>query len=278
MQNRLFGFLVLFLVAATVVAQAPAPPQPPQLTWVRFFNVDPMQGEQFVAHVKGPTGAVFNRLVREGKLISWGIAQPFTMTGQEYSHAVWVTANNWSAFDEMVRAFEASMANLTAAERQGEMEMMRMMRGAPRDIILRHLVQSTTPTPAGYRPKYIRLAYYSIKLGRSDDAVALFNEAGGGSMFPDLVSRGVIGPWGLSVQEIVADPSWTHTVWYFIDDLRRLDTVMETMAARPADVRNRLNTRLFDMADMNKFRQEILHIVHMNTATPAAPPTPRPRR
>jgi hypothetical protein len=165
------------------------------------------------------------------------------------------------------------MAKMTPAEKQKEIEMMRMMKAAPRDLVLRHLVQSTTPPSPTYKPKYIRTAFYSIKPGRFDDAVALFNEYAG-VVYTDLAGRGTLGPWGLSVQEIASDPNWTHLVWYFVDDLRRMDSVRDSFMARPADLRNKVTMRLMEMSDPGKFRQEILYITHMNIALP---PTARPR-
>lgn len=265
---RFLGVLAVFSLAFSGFGQT-APPSPPQLTWIRYYTIDPMQGEEFVSHSKRSAGAVFDRLLAEGKIVSWGIAVPYIMSGQDYTHGMWLTMNNWAAADEVTRGFEEAMKQMTAAERKKDMSTyMSMVKQAPRDVVLRHQVQPATPPAPTFKLNYIRSAFSTVRPGRGSDRVALFREATV-PIYTDLQARGVIGPWGLSTQDVGGE-DWTHMVWYFTDDLASLDQARETTMAVPEGVREERAARMREMVDPTKTRVEILRVVHSATAPPRA--------
>ncbi len=265
--TRLFVTILVLLMATAAFAQMQPAPSPPQLTWVRFFNVDPAKSDDWVKYTKRTVGGVFDRLLNDGKLVSWGIATPFILTGQDWTHAVWITMQDWAAADQVVAAFEASQAKMSPAEREKDMQMMRAEKSMPRDVVLRHLVQSMTPPVSTETPKYIRISYYTVKPGRSDDAVNLFKEMAE-QRYIDLAKGGAVWSWGFSTQDLIADPSWTHMVWYFTNDLSRFDQVRASSMAMGPEAREALMARLNDLSEPAKQHSEVLRIVHIAMAKP----------
>ena len=257
--------LVILSLALPLYAQTPAPALP-QLTWIRFFSVEPGQEEQFVSYLRGAGGgAVFDRLINDGKLASWGIAVPMVMSGQDYTHAVWITMNNWATGDAVMQAFENANKAMSASDRQKDMKAyMSMVKKTPYDVVIRHQVQSAVAPSPNYKLNYVRLSMSEVKPGRGADRVAMYREATV-PLFTDLQTRGVIGPWGLSTQE-VGSQDWTHMSWVFIDDLASLDELRDGAMATPESVRTERGARLRDMIDPAKNSTEILRVVH--TATP----------
>lgn len=263
---RLFVSVLVFLIAATAFAQA-QPPQPPQLTWVRFFNVDFTKGNEWVAYQKQSTAAVFNKLLTDGKIAGWGMGTPVVLAGQDYTYAIWVTMQNWSGADAVNDAFESAMMKMTPAEMEKEMKMRGAVKSMPRDVILRHLAQASTLSASTTPPKYVRLTYYTINPGRSDDALSLFREVE--PRYADLAKSGAIGGYGFSVQELVTDPSWTHMVWYFTNEMARFDDVRSAVMGMPTF--RTLMLRLGDMSDTTKTRAEVLRVLELKFAAPRPP-------
>lgn len=263
---RLFVSVLVFSFAAAAFAQAqPAQqPQPPQLTWVRFFSVDMARSEEWAAYQKQSTGAVFNKLLSDGKIVGWGMAMPLLLAGQDYTHAIWVTMQNWSGADAVNDGFESAMKKMTPAEMEKEMQMMGAVKSMPRDVILRHLAQSTTPPASTAALKYLRITYYTINPGRNDDVLSLFKEVE--PTYADLAKRGAIAAYGFSTQEIVTDPSWTHMVWYFTNEMAKFDDARNAIMGLPTF--RTVMLRLRDMSDPTKVHGEVLRVLELKSAQP----------
>ena len=251
--RRLALVVVLFLAAASAFAQAP---QPAQLAWVRYFNVDIAKGEEWAAYQMKSTGAVFDRLMAEGKIAGWGMGQPLVLSGQDYTHSIWVRMPNWSGSDAIVAGFESAMKNMTPAQLETEMKMMSAVKAMPRDVVIRHLSQTSVAPASTAPPKYLRITYYTINPARFDDALALWREVE--PTYADLAKRGVISAYGFSTQEVITDPSWTHMVWFYTSELANFDEVRNAVMSLPAY--RTMMLRLRDMSDPTKVRGEVLSV------------------
>lgn len=250
----LMGALVLFL-AASALAQS-APPQA-KLTWVRYYTVERGREADFNQYIHDYTRPMMDRLVADKKILGWGAGFPITMNDEPYTNVVWVALPDWNGAEAIGQAIEAANAAASPAEMQKMMRLGSSIReGSVRDVILRHLVQSDGPgLPA---PKFIVADTYTIKPGRGGDAVALFNEWGKPN-FDAVKSR--LGPWGLSVQALPTEESWTHMVWYFISDLGALDTLDNAMMSMEPRKLQGFDVRLRDMSDVTKQRSQIIRIM-----------------
>lgn len=246
--------------AAGILAQTP-PAQPPQLTWVRYFDVQPGRGADFMARMRQINVPLFDRLMKENAIASWGVAVPFLM-GTGYTHIIWITGADWSAFDRVVAAIDAAEKGRSAEENARLMAQAgEIYRSSPRDIILRHQIQGA-PAAANFRPAYIRVNYFAVNPGRGMDSVAHFRDSTV-PLYTDMQSRGVIEAWGYSSQDVARDDTWTHMGWYFVDDLASFDKVRDAAMARPQESRDRWAARTRELSDSSKFRTEILRITHL---------------
>jgi hypothetical protein len=249
--------IVVLVFAATVSAQQT--PAPARLTWVRYYQVQPGKGDDFVRLIRDSSQALFDRLVTEKKIAGWGIVVPMTRTEEPWTHAVYITLQDWTAVESLVNAIESNEAQRAPADmkRLGDLMMGSIRQDGIRDVILRHLVQSTAPPSA--KPKYIGTDTYVVKQGRGGDAVELFNEWAK-PLFTDVAARGKLGPWGLSTQDNITG-QWTHMVWFFMSDLSAQDDLESTSAGMGAMKLRGFDVRLRDLSEPEKHRSQILRII-----------------
>jgi hypothetical protein len=254
--RRLVPLVLLFALCATsTFAQ-----QPPKLTWLRFYQVTPGKDADFM-RLLDSSKAMLDKLIAEKKVVGWGVAVPLTHTEELWTHVVYVGLADWAAAEALVKGFEASDAQLPAAEmkRMGEMAMASIKPGSVRDVILHHIAQSEAPPMAP--PKYIGVDYYTVKQGRHGDAVALFNEWAK-PMFTEQATKGKLGPWGFSTQTESGD--YTHMVWYFMSDLGALDESDAAMKAMDPMKLRGFDVRLRDLSEPEKHRTQLLQLISVH--------------
>ncbi|HSP16926.1 MAG TPA: hypothetical protein VLV78_19425 [Thermoanaerobaculia bacterium] len=271
--RRTLVVLAVLVSTLSAVAQQPAAPAPPQLTWVRFYNVDRAHTRDFMDVFNRMNVPVLDKLLTDRQIVSWGLTVPFTMTNQDWTHSLFITVNNWASGDSLIRAFDDAERAMTPADMQRDQATMAAALKGVHDVVLRHVQQSTSPpAPNAKPPQYIRVSFYTIKAGRNDDAAAIFREYAA-PFYTELATRGVIGPWGFSTQEVATDPSFTHVVWLFLDSLQRLDQIRDASMARPATESKTMALKVQDASESEKYHSEIMRIVRMGQ--PPAPPAAR---
>lgn len=226
--------LMSLLISPFAFAQSAAP-APPQLTWVRYYA----SGD--AADINR---APFEKLLAEKKIIGWGVLAPATHIGDPWTRIVFVSVADWAALDAVAGAFAADRVTLPSGVH---------------DVVLRHVVQSATPPAA--KPRYVVVNTHPITRGRDSDALALFNEWAK-PVFLDLASKGKVGPWGLSAQNVVVDNEWTYMVWYFLSDLSALDDVNKALAGVAPSRLETYERRLREMSE-DDYRGQLLRVVHM---------------
>ena len=253
MRKILLGALVLLFTASAFAQQMPQA----KLTWVRYYTVERGRHADFDTYVREYTRPMMDRLLADKKILGWGAGFPITMNDDPYTNVIWVALPDWNGAEAIGQAIEAADRSATPAQMQKMMQLLSSVReGSVRDVILRHVVQSDSMPVAS--PKYIVVDTYSIKPGRGNDAVALFNEWGKPT-FDAVKSR--LSPWGLSVQALPTEEKWTHMVWYFISDLGALDALDNTMMSIDPRKLQGYDVRLRDMSDVTKQRSQIIRIM-----------------
>lgn len=255
--RRFIVLVSLLLVAASAFAQQAAPPK---LSWVRSYVVERGREADFMNLVVEETKPVFDALLKEGKIAGWGVAVPITHSADPATHHIYAALPDWSGADAIADAIEKADAAKTPAQMKRMMDLASSIRaGSVRDIVLRHLVQSTT---APLRPaRYLRTDLHVIKAGREGDAVQLFNEWAK-PIFLDLAAKGTVSLWGLSVHGVPdggAD-GWTHMCWYFMPDMAGQDAI-DAINENAQKTRGYW-IRLWDMSVGEKYRGVIYRIVN----------------
>jgi len=258
MRRLVLGLLVL---AITIPAFAQPAPAPATLTWIRYYEAQPGKERELGQILVAASKPVFDQLIADRKVVAWGVVVPMSHTSETWTHAVFVTANDWAGYEALTSSSEAAMAKLSASERstlEGQM-MAAMKPHTLRDVVLRHLSQSPLPTtPPAARPKYIGIDTYVVKPGRYEDALGLFNEWAK----PTFSSASKLGPWGFSMQEMVTTPGWTHMIWYFMTDLAAIDELNAATMALGATKLKGYDVRLRDFSEPDKHQGQILRIVY----------------
>jgi hypothetical protein len=251
------SLFVLLFAANTFAQQAP---QPAKLTWLRFYQVQRGKDADFMRLLNDSSKSMFDKLMADGKVYGWGVAVPLTHNDETWTHVVYVTLPDWAATETMVHAIESSDmdAHRTAAEvkRLDDLAMSTIQAGSVRDVLLRHLSQAET-LPAA-KPKYIGVDFYTVKQGRDNDALALFNEWAKPT-FNEIAAKGKLGPWGFSTQNNM--PGYTHMVWYFMSDLTALDQDDAAMMAMDPMKLRGFDVRLRDLSEPEKHRMQLLRVV-----------------
>ncbi|HUP62569.1 MAG TPA: hypothetical protein VNA69_19355 [Thermoanaerobaculia bacterium] len=189
--RRLLQVFLILLSATAAFAQRT---ELPQLTWLRYYP------EEVTRAAYEP----FDRLLAEKKIIGWGVLTPMTRIDDSFSQIVYVSVRDWTEIDAVSLALDGS----------------NMPRG--RDIVIRHVIQAETPPAA--KPRFLVVNEHPVTRGRDADAFALFNEWAK-PVFLEVAAKGKLGPWGLSVQDVSIDNTWTYVAWYFMSDLSALDEV-----------------------------------------------------
>lgn len=252
---------VLVALCLAVSAFAQQPPQMAQLTWIRYYEANPGKEMEFTKLLSESGKDIFGKLIADKKVLGWGIAVPMSHTGETWTHVAYVALADWSAVEAMSSAFEAADAKMSAAElkKMDEMFMATMKPNSVRDVVIRHLSQGLPSNMT--KPKYIGVDTYVMKQGRNEDALGLFNEWAK-PVFSDIAAKGKLGPWGLSSQEMVTTPGWTHMVWYFMNDLTAIDEANAAQMALGAMKLKGYDVRLRDMSEPEKHQGQILRIVY----------------
>ena len=256
MRRLLLLFLVLLVSSAALAQQPAAPPKAPQLTWLRYYTVLPGKEDDFSRQFVEASRPLLERLITDHKVVGWGLAVPLTRTAEPWTHVVYVTVDDWSGVETLVRAIEESRMNNPAPSYTSLVAP-----GSVRDVVLQHLVQSE-PAPPKAKPRYIDVSTYTIKPGRDRDAVGLFREWAV-PLFTDAAARGRIGPWGLSSQSLHANDDWTHMVWIFLSDAAALDDLRELGDKLPPMKAAGFDVRLRDMSEPSRHREQLLRLIYM---------------
>ena len=238
-------FLILVcLCFAALSAFAQAPPLP-KMTWVRYYEIERGKDADFMRLVSETFKPVLDDLQKKGKVLEWGVGVPLTMNGEPWTHALYMAMPDWSGVEALDQAIDAAQAASTpqAAQRIAEQSMAVAQ---SRDVILRHLVQSTTQPKA--KPKYIIAETHKIKPGREADAVQLFNDWAK-PMFTDLAASGKVDLWGLSTPGVAGAADWSHMVWYFLHDIGDMESVIGANEALEPRKAQGFQVRYRDMSE-----------------------------
>ncbi len=281
MRRSILLSIILLFLAAVAFAQPAAQTASPQLTWVRYYQVQPGKGGEFMRLMREAAKPMFERLIADKTVAAWGVIVPMTHTDETWTHAVYITLPDWAAVDAMVSAVEktdadqrghlsgralgtAAVGLLLWAAGSGDLKGVEdpqktmLKPGTIRDVVLRHLVQSTAPPTS--EPKYVAVDTYTVKPGREGDATGLFREWAV-PILTEVASKGQVGPWGFSTQEVQTTGGWTHMRWLFLSDLSGLDGLITSNSALTAATGAGYAVRLRDLSEPEKHRTQLLRIL-----------------
>ena len=264
---------ILAAAAACIAVSDLAPAQsdePMPLTWVRYFTVKPGHADEFHKMIMEHDAPVFDGMIESGDAITWGLMSPFTRTGQDWTHAIWVTSPSWESYDALMAGFmEAEAERSDAENKKMEKEFMGVVDPTSiHDTVLRHvkLIDADRDDP---EPRYIRFGFYKIKPGHEGEIADLY-ESWAGPVFTELDEDDVVNAAGLARQEIVADGDWTHVSWAIMPRLGSMDRVDAAFQAaekeRSPGEQEKIQQTAMEAMDMEAYRSSICIVTHFKKA------------
>ncbi len=281
MYRRFPVCLILLSLVSAAVAQD-APPPPPQLTWIRYYQVQPGKAGEFMRLMNDAAKPLFQQLIADKTVANWGVVVPMTHNDETWTHAVFVTMPDWSAVGTMVSAVEKSdrerakkhisakavgtaavgllLSSVGAGDFKGLEDPQKnlLVPGKIHDVVLRHLaIASAWPSS---KPNYLAIDTYTVKPGREGDAIGLYREWAVPTL-TSLAADGQVGAWGFSMQDVATTKAWTHMTWVFLSDLSGIDRFMAANMALPSTTRTGYEVRLRDLSEPGTHGAQLLRVL-----------------
>lgn len=240
---------VSLVFCLSLVAQQAQPPQP--LTLWHDFTVQPGEEDQFMVLANTVGVPVLDKLMAEGVVQAWGIEVPILRMPGQPTHMVWITVNDWAGLSKVQNGIEAQFAKLAAEEAKTRQKTtaQRMKEvfdpTKTRDWLTRDLVSGYgTKMPANPLP-YARYFFTKVKPGKGGEYRKVW-EKYNKPVLEKLVADGVVMAWGLSVEEVRTEGSFTHYTWVGVAQMSDWDKVR---AAFIADRDGRSKEQQADISD-----------------------------
>jgi hypothetical protein len=188
---------------------------------------------------------VRDKLMADGVVLAWGVESTMLRVPGDATHFIWYAVADWSGVDKVDTAMRAQIAKLSeegakaGAAKKGQKPAGTVMDRLREDVdiskihdyLTRSLVfaVSPTPPPAGFLP-YTRYNFVKVKPGKGGDyrkAWEKYNKP----VLDKLVADGVIGAFGLTVEEVRTSGDFTHFTWYDTKELGGMDKIRAAFIA-----------------------------------------------
>ena len=261
MKRLILSAVLVFLALAPLAsAQEEAGP----ITWFAL-NTTKGGARSLVGLTVKDDGPMYDGLLADGTLMSWGIAIPINhRLDDSWNYMLWATMSDWGKVGDLQAGFE----NLFATRSPEDMEAMQkahqeaVVEGAHHDWIVRHQVYQ--PGTRDVPPRYFSTSYWKTKPGMDEKLTAFYKDRMQ-PVFEDLRTAGTINGYGIFTQEIHGDPDWTHVTWYALSELAAIDAVGQALdaALTEADL-----AEVFPVMEMEAHKDQVLMVVHVGGTAP----------
>ncbi len=266
---------VSLVFCLSLAAQQAQPPQP--LTMWYDYTVNAGKEDDFMALVKTVGAPVRDKLMAEGVVQAWGIEVPILRGPGNPTHAVWITVNDWAGVGKVQDAMAAQLAKLAAEEaKTGKKTTAQRSRetfdqSKTRDWLTRDLVSGYgSKMPANAMP-YARYFFTKVKPGKGGDYRKVW-EKYNKPVLEKLVADGVVMAWGLSVEEVRTEGSFTHYTWVGVAEMGDWDKVRAAFVAdrerRSQEEQSAISEAFNDLTDADASRQLAMRSIMFHVPAP----------
>jgi hypothetical protein len=245
MRRYVLSCVLLSLLLLPLPASAEEP-----ITWLTFYKTKPGRGGEFVDLLKKYDQPVWDRLVDEGVINGWGIVTQEVRADLSWTYATWVTMPDYAAQLEIERVWDEVMSSRTAHELKVEGDSIRAtFEIGGRDLIVSHLAAGHASDMTGDNPalSVFLLSSWKAKPGKESAVLSFYDETLK-PVFESLAAAEVVTHYGLFVQDLHAQPDWTHTLWYRVRNRGGLDRVREAFRAADQERSEEQRPSLLDSA------------------------------
>jgi hypothetical protein len=260
--KRWISLAALFMIAAASLATAE---EPGPISWLSFETTQSGKSRDLIRATIKDDGPMYDELLANGSLTSWGIAIPITHTPKDHGNfMLWATMPGWSQVGDLETGFMKLFASRTPEQMAEGQKLYKdaVVEGSHHDWIIRHQVY--LQGSGDQMPKYFRIGYYKATSGNAGKISAMYKKYFQ-PVYQKLLDEGVITSFGLSTQEIHGVGDWTHIGWYTMSDLGAIDKVQ---AATDGVVTEEIGAEIGPMMDPSAHWDQVLLIVHVGGTTP----------
>ena len=261
--KRLISLAVLLMIAAAPLAIAQEDSGP--ITWLSFEITKSGKSRDLIGASIKSDGPMYDELLANGTLSSWGIAIPITHTPHDHMNfMLWATMSDWSKVTDLEAGFMKLFASRTPEETAESMKSYNeaVVEGSHHDWIIRHHVYQQGS--GDQTPKYFRIGYYKATPGNAGKITGIYKKHLQ-PVYEKLLADGTITSFGLSTQEIHGVGDWTHIGWYTMSNLGSIDKVQ---AAVDAAFTEEMGAEIGPLMDPSAHWDQVLLIVHLGGTTP----------
>jgi hypothetical protein len=238
---------------------------PGPMSWISLDTTKSGKSRQLIDATITEDGPMYDRLLRDGTLSSWGIAIPINHNLEDtWNFMLWTTFDDWGDVGKLQTGFESMFASRTPEQMMESQKAYAdaTVGGAHHDWIVRHHVHEVEP---GKRtPRYFDIGYWTAKPGMGQGLVELF-ESAVAPIYARLKAEGVIQGYGIFTPELHGSFGWTHLGWASIADLADLDAVNKALDEGLTDEQV---AKFMSMVEWESHTDQILLIVHLGGTEP----------
>jgi hypothetical protein len=164
------------------------------------------------------------------------------MNGDGITHLIWYAVTDWASIEKVQRAMGAQLAKvaedlakpvakgakpgMTLIERQAD--TLDVAKG--RDWVTRDIVLADGPLPPAGTLPVTRFNFIKVKPGKAADYRAAW-EKYNKPVYDQLLRNGAVLAYGLAVEEVKTDGTWTHFAWYAAKSMEAFDKVRAAFQA-----------------------------------------------
>lgn len=230
--RTIFALLMALLWCAGAAYAQQGPPL--GLTLVSDYTVKPGKEDDFMNLVKTVGAPVRDKLLAEGLILAWGVDVPVMRAPGQATHSVWVSVADWADIQRYQAAFRAQLATLAEEDKKAAEEGRK--KGGKASKATRERIEevvdasktrnwvfrdieafySKTPPLADAKP-FSWFGLDRVHPGKGREYRELLDKYDK-PVLDKLLADGVIGAYGLGVQEVTQTNEFTHFFWVSVAD------------------------------------------------------------
>ncbi len=259
---------LLTLAGVATICLAPlvsAQEGPGPMSWISLDMTESGKSRQLISATIEEDGPMYDRLLGEGTLSSWGIAIPINHNLDDtWNFMLWTTFADWGDVGKLQAGFESMFASRTPEQMMENQKAYAdaTVGGAHHDWIVRHRVHEVEP---GERvPRYFDVAYWTATPGMGEKLIELYKSVAA-PIYAKLKAAGTIQGYGIFTPELHGHLGWTHLSWASVADLADVDAVNQALEE---GITEEQAAEFMSMVEWGSHKDQILLIVHLGGAEP----------
>jgi hypothetical protein len=280
--KKSLSLCVLAMLLSAISSYAQQPQMQPLTFWYEY-SVNPGKEAQFLDLVKTVGAPVRDKLMADGVVLAWGLQVPLLRQPGSPTHIIWYAVADWAGVEKVSDAMTAQLAKLNDEANKGGVAkkgavptgsvtaqlMDATDLGKTRDFLTRDLVIVVGPTVHSDVLPYTRFNFFKVHPGKGAEFRKTW-EKYNKPVFDKLVADGTILAFGLAIEEVRTEGSFTHFVWYDTKDLASMDKVRAAFNSdrdrRSQEEQDGITNLFLSLIDADASRSEVDHCLIFHAA------------